>query len=197
MTRKEYMEELHRKLSRLPVEEYESAMRYYNEYFDDAGEENEQQAIESLGTPNQVASQLLADYAIKDMESSPNGAGRGMRSVWVVVASILAAPIALPLAVAFAAVAFVLLICLGVVWLCLWIVALTFALSGIALGIVGIWALFQELFTGLFFLGCGLSCIGIGLAFSVFVAFLSKKSFRGIAKGIYSLSNRRKERAKR
>lgn len=62
MNRNEYMAALRRALSVLPEEERASALRYYEEYFDDAGPENEQEVISDLGAPEKVAEQILADY---------------------------------------------------------------------------------------------------------------------------------------
>lgn len=62
MNRSEYMAALRRALSVLPEEERASALRYYEEYFDDAGPENEAKVIADLGAPEQVAAQILADY---------------------------------------------------------------------------------------------------------------------------------------
>ena len=62
MNRNEYMAALRRALSVLPEEERANALRYYEEYFDDAGPENEQQVISDLGAPEKVAEQILADY---------------------------------------------------------------------------------------------------------------------------------------
>ena len=56
------MAALRRALSVLPEEERANALRYYEEYFDDAGPENETKAIEELGEPAKVAAQILADY---------------------------------------------------------------------------------------------------------------------------------------
>ena len=52
MTRKEYMEQLRKYLKRLPKEDYENAIEYFSEYFDEAGPENEQQVMEELGERN-------------------------------------------------------------------------------------------------------------------------------------------------
>ena len=41
MTRKEYMEQLKKYLKRLPKEDYDNAIEYFSEYFDEAGPENE------------------------------------------------------------------------------------------------------------------------------------------------------------
>ena len=48
MTRKEYMEQLKKYLKRLPKEDYDNAIEYFSEYFDEAGPENEQQVMEEL-----------------------------------------------------------------------------------------------------------------------------------------------------
>ena len=45
MTRKEYMEQLRKYLKRLPKEDYENAIEYFSEYFDEAGPENEQHVM--------------------------------------------------------------------------------------------------------------------------------------------------------
>ena len=59
MTRKEYMEQLRKYLKRLPKEDYDNAIEYFAEYFDEAGPENEQQVMEELGEPREAARELL------------------------------------------------------------------------------------------------------------------------------------------
>ena len=59
MTRKEYMEQLRKYLKRLPKEDYDNAIEYFSEYFDEAGPENEQQVMEELGEPKEAARELL------------------------------------------------------------------------------------------------------------------------------------------
>lgn len=55
MNRKRFMAELEKLLWDLPYNERKEAIQYYNDYFDDAGEEKEAQVIEELGSPEQVA----------------------------------------------------------------------------------------------------------------------------------------------
>ncbi len=62
MTAYEYMNALREALGVLPEEERANAIRYYEEYFLDAGPENEARVIEELGAPEQVAQQILNDY---------------------------------------------------------------------------------------------------------------------------------------
>ena len=61
MNRIEFMTELAALLQDVPVEERRDAMKYYNDYFDDAGEENEQRVIEELESPVKVAATIKAD----------------------------------------------------------------------------------------------------------------------------------------
>lgn len=60
MNRIEYMRRLAALLQDVPEEERVAAMQYYNDYFDDAGEENEAQVIEELGSPEKVAAEMKA-----------------------------------------------------------------------------------------------------------------------------------------
>lgn len=58
----EYLQALRAALAVLPDDEIDSAMRYYEDYFLDAGDENAAQVIEQLGPPEQVAEAILHDY---------------------------------------------------------------------------------------------------------------------------------------
>ncbi|MGN1181167.1 MAG: DUF1700 domain-containing protein, partial [Suilimivivens sp.] len=55
MSRWEFMRKLEELLSDISPSEREEALQYYNDYFNDAGRENEQSVMESLGSPEQVA----------------------------------------------------------------------------------------------------------------------------------------------
>lgn len=55
MTKYEFLGDLSRLLSDLPEEERDQALLYYEDYFADAGPENEQQVIEELQSPEAVA----------------------------------------------------------------------------------------------------------------------------------------------
>ena len=51
MSRTEFMNQLKNLLWDIPEYEREEALNYYEDYFDDAGAENEAQVIASLGSP--------------------------------------------------------------------------------------------------------------------------------------------------
>lgn len=60
MNRAEFMRRLAELLSDVPPAEREEAIQYYNDYFDDAGVENESGVIASLGTPEELARTIKA-----------------------------------------------------------------------------------------------------------------------------------------
>lgn len=60
MNRIEFMRELERLLSDISPSEREEALQYYNDYLNDAGEENEEEVITSWGTPEKVAATIKA-----------------------------------------------------------------------------------------------------------------------------------------
>ena len=75
MNRKEYIARLEHLLLVLPEEEREEALQYYNDYFDDAGVENEDNVILELGSPEEVAAKIRAGYAGEYGEYSEQGYG--------------------------------------------------------------------------------------------------------------------------
>ena len=61
MNREQFIAQLARLLQDLPPAERQEAIRYYQEYFDDAGEENEDAVIRELGSPGKVAASIKAN----------------------------------------------------------------------------------------------------------------------------------------
>ena len=60
MNRLEFMSELEHLLADISKNEREEALNYYNDYLDYAGVENEEEVIESLGSPAKVAATIKA-----------------------------------------------------------------------------------------------------------------------------------------
>lgn len=61
MNRVEFMRQLESLLQNVSPTERNEALQYYNDYFDDAGTENEQSVIEALGNPARVAENIRKD----------------------------------------------------------------------------------------------------------------------------------------
>ena len=181
MNRATFLEQLRRRLAGLPQEEVDAALTYYNEYFDDAGPEREAEAIASLGSPEEVAAQVLGDYALRN-PTAPAPAGTKKRSnVGWILLCIFAAPIGLPIALGIALTFILLLMALAMVILAVLLAAVSLIAGGLVSGVAGGSVLAADPFTGLLFLGLGLSAVGLGLLVWVFGVFLARKGFSGIA----------------
>ena len=63
MSRAEFMRELESLLLDVSLEERTEALTYYEDYFEDAGPDMEQQIIRELGTPAEVAAVIKADLS--------------------------------------------------------------------------------------------------------------------------------------
>lgn len=62
------MRQLESLLQNISATEREEALQYYNEYFNDAGPENEQNVIEALGNPAKVAENIKRTFSGTVME---------------------------------------------------------------------------------------------------------------------------------
>ena len=72
------MLELRERLNKLSSAEREAALSYYEEYFDEAGPEREQDVIRELGSPAALASRILADHAVKEARNAPLNPRKGL-----------------------------------------------------------------------------------------------------------------------
>lgn len=180
MNRHEFIEELRMRLRRLPQEEIENAVEYYEEYFDDAGAPNESQTITALGSPAAVASKIIGEFAVND---AVKPAPKRMNSLLVVLLAICASPIALPLAAAIVA----LVIALGSVFFSLMLAGAALTVAGAACAIAGLWTFKFGTATGMFYLGAGIALLAAGLASSLSLTKLGNRVFRGIQRWIGNL----------
>lgn len=190
MDRQKYLDELRKELRRLPREEYESAMAYYQEYFDEAGTEHEQQVIHDLGTPAEAASQIIREAARKRMSEPVHSVKKGVSTFRILVLAVFAVPIALPLAVALLMVLFAVGICVVFVWLCGFITSVACIGSGLTAAICGGLISGGQPATGLVNIGLGLLMIGFGLLALLlalwtgrFLIFIIRKIFSKILGG--------------
>lgn len=165
MTRNEYMEILTHKLRRLPKDDYYKAVEYFEEYFEEAGPDQEQQAIEDLGSPEEAAKALIVDLAAANVKEPPKTIKKGLSAVWISILAIFAAPIAVPLALCMIIVVGALLLTLGAIILSIIAAAVGIAAAGILSVAGGATLLFQSFADGVCNIGLGLFCTGIGILF--------------------------------
>ena len=94
MDKNTYLKELARELERwMPAQEREDTLRYYTEYFEEAGPEREAQVIEELGAPDALV-RRLAEEGGWTAEKKP-GRSRGMVIGTAVSAVLLVAAVCL------------------------------------------------------------------------------------------------------
>ena len=181
MTKSEFLSILERRLHALPENERRDAIEYYEGYIDDA-EDTEAVAIERLGPPNEVAANILAEYALVEAPKTEQPRKRGISIAWAVILAVFAAPIGLPLAVAVAAVAFALLITMFSLVVAFGATAIGLTVGGVFSIVFGVIALFQNLPLAVMVLGGALVVLGLGILFIKLTTVLAKSGFQAVAR---------------
>lgn len=194
MNKEEFLRALEGNLSKLPVEERQSAMEYYKEYLDEAGNENEAEAIKRLGNPVQLAKQLMADFITKEVEEKPMKPKQSFQAFWIVIVALFASPIALPVALSIAGLGFGAIVTVGSVLFAGAIVAVVFLVVAIILGAVGIGTLFVQPASGIIVIGVGSVLLGVGILISILVYVVVGRGVPAIIKGITKLCYKAKGR---
>lgn len=70
MTKAEFLQELERELAGVSAQEREEALKFYREFFEEAGEEREEEVLRELGSPHRIANLIRANLGTQDEESS-------------------------------------------------------------------------------------------------------------------------------
>lgn len=115
MTRTEYLAALEKELRQLPKKDFQEAMDYFTEYFDEAGPENEADLMAELGTPQEAASDILANVIGKEDFQSNKFFKRprsGKEIALLVTLILMASPVLLLIAAIILAILFALFIVL-------------------------------------------------------------------------------------
>lgn len=81
MNKQEFLTELARLLQNIPENEREEALKYYEDYFSDAGEENEQNVLAELESPQKVADNIK-DGLRANMDCRDGMPGSGANSAY-------------------------------------------------------------------------------------------------------------------
>lgn len=219
MTREEFLRSLRQSLYDVPIEELENIIRYYEEYFDEAGLENEQSVIEELGTPQELAATIRRDirsgaytdrsgvrgqnsytsYQNPYQSTYQNGyagqtapqKGKGGKIVLIVLA-IIGSPLWISLLVA--AVSLVIGLFAGLVGLLVGFAGLGLGmLAAGAAGFVGFFAtVWIDAPTAVATLGGGLCSIGVGLFICLFFVGLVRLCIRLLRNFVRRIQNRKR-----
>ncbi|MDD3403663.1 MAG: DUF1700 domain-containing protein [Hespellia sp.] len=180
MTKTEYMNQLSKKLKKLPRDAYQEAMEYFEEYFAEA--ENEETAIKNLGSPQEAADQIITNLAIQNVDEDDGNKSvkKSFSAIWIGVLAVFAAPIGLPLALALVIVIFAFVIVVAAFAFSIIVTAISFVGSAVV-GIAGsIYLLFTSPVNGIATLGLSLVALGLGILVTCGCIVVCRWIFRGI-----------------
>ena len=210
MNRVEFMETLSRLLQDIPEEDRIDALKYYNDYFDDAGSENEQNVIEELESPEKVAMKIKADredtyqyyqedtygeekdnkiyqdngtYDYESQEKKP-WTNKWLKLAMIIAIEVIGFPIVIPLGAGILALIAGIVIAVFCLFAAIVIGFAAVVMVGVVLFAAGIGSLFANPGVGLAVLGAGLMVIAIGVIGTVVGVRLCIIVFPGIVRGI-------------
>ena len=202
MSREEYLNQLHKYLRKLPRQDYEDAMEYFTEYFQETDEEGAAELMKELGTPKEAARELMANLLDKKIEEHQNyetdgytraeKKGSGKHVIWIALLVLFAAPVGAPLLVALAAVVLSLVVCMLAILLCVVLFAACLIIIGGKIIVRGILAVPISMSGFAMLTGSGLLAMGAGILGVLLCIYLCKWSSMLIAKLVCKITNRKR-----
>lgn len=195
MNREVFIDELRKELSKLPEEEVEAAVEYYEEYFDEAGKDNEDNVIKALGNPKKVAGQIKSEYAVKllDDDDIPVAKKGFAAAKWIII-GICSAPVSIPLIIVFLCIAIaaiaVFISCVAGIIACL----IGAAAASIGCLVIGALATVVAPATACLFIGIGLMGLGVSAVLGYLVAKGTKEVVKASVRAVRKMLEKRKLR---
>lgn len=206
MNKESYLEALKREIAALPADEQDSALQYYADYFNDAGQENEQKVISELGSPEELGSFIRSRFScvpakIPEKKSNKDGSPYkkfGSREADTKTRNILLVLLVLLLTFPLWAPVFFSILGIGIGAIAV-ILSLGFAglIAGAAVLCCGIGLVITSFIhyayspiNAVLSLGIGLLVIGLGFVIGVFGLWFCTKALPAIIRFIVSLFRR-------
>jgi uncharacterized membrane protein len=180
-----YMAELRQRIISLdiPREDMDDALRFFNEYFDEAGPERETDVIAELGSPAYVAAQIALKLSPAVHKLGDTKKPRGTFSwVWIVILGIFAGPVALPLALAVAATMFGLAVAAFATVASFAVAGFVSMAGGVVTALYSITLLPADFATSIYFIGSGLFAFATGWFILRLMVYIFRLCMRGIAR---------------
>lgn len=202
MSREEYLDQLHKYLRKLPRQDYEDAMEYFIEYFQETDEEGAAELMKELGTPKEAARELMANLLDKKLEDHQSyeidgqtreeQKGSGKHVVWIALLVLFAAPVGAPLLVALAAVLLAIVVCVLAIVLCVVLLVATLVIAGGKIIARGILAVPVSMSGFAMLTGSGLLAVGASILGVLLCVYLCKWSGVLIAKLVRRFTDRKR-----
>ena len=224
MNRIDFMSQLEKLLQDVSPTEREEALQYYNDYFDDAGAENEKDVIEALGNPARVAENIKRDLQENDaprarasdralveydkaagsargqVQPEKSGSGKKEMPAWAIVMLIVLLVFASPVLLGVAAGVMGILIGLLVSWLAIifsfGVAALSLFIVMFVLLVVGIMCIPVDALAGAGLIGGSLVCGGIGILLLMLTVAIGGIATPAICRGIGGLFRKKRVEGK-
>lgn len=176
MNKMQFLKELEQLLKDLPEADRRDAIAYYEDYFAEAGEENEAAVLEELGSPNKVAETIKAGFregketgfAKEEIIEVPEKEKKTLKNwMWVGLAVLLicASPVLFGVLAGAIGVIFGILGAIFGILIALFACGVALPVTGVALIVGGIYLALSELAKGIFLVGTGFFILAIGLVF--------------------------------
>lgn len=171
MNKKEFLDDVRGRLAGLPEADIDKALEFYEESIQDRidDELTEEQAVAGVGTPEEIAQQILMDTPLsKIVKANIKTSERKSVRVWEIILIVLGFPIWFSVLMALFAIA----LAIAIVFLALIIVFFAIVLAFGVAGIAGIFASIMSLAGGngmSALTTLGVSLILIGLALLLFI----------------------------
>lgn len=195
MNRKDFIQKLRRELAKLPAEEREAAIEYYEEYFDEVGPEGEQELLQQLGSPKRVAAQIKSDYAARLLDGEERQpVKKGLSAAWWVVIGVCSAPVSIPVAIMLVVLAIsVFFVFIGVV------ISVFAAIAGavacaVACVIFGVMALPTSFASALFLIGGGAAALAVMTAAGAGAVIAVRAVVRAVARYVHRRNAERRDK---
>ena len=198
MNRKEFLNEVERRLHGLPAEDISKALDYFGEMIDDRTEDgmSEEEAVAEIGTAQEAAEGILMELPLKKVVRA-RGTPRRALKAWEIVLIALGSPVWLPLllaALVLVLTLYILMWTVVVVLYCVDIALFAAGIGGTAFGIA--YVVSAKLPGGIMLIGAGAACLGmamLALSGCNLTAVGMAKLSRAIGRRIKSIFVKRRE----
>lgn len=191
MNKSEFLAALAKGLEGLPQSDIDKTLEFYSEMIDDRVEdgENEEAAVSGIGTPEDIARQVLLDTPLPRLVAAKAKPSRTLRA-WEIVLLVLGAPVWVPLL-------FALIIVIFSIFFAIWSVIVSLYFADIMIGVSSVASLAAvgaALVSGngvqaVFNLGGALICFGLSILMFFGMNALARLTLRlckAIIRGIKS-----------
>ena len=212
MSRKAFMARLDELLADITEAEKEEALSYYEEYFEDASPENEEEVISSLGSPEKVAATIkagLGESAVEDGEFSETGYTNSYYDVkdevatinkrkgfsgigtggWIIILIIclFALPILGPILLGVLGTIFGVLVAIAAVIFAVLVTGIALVVAAVAMFAAGFATLFATPLVGVALIGAALLVAGIGILIAILGFWVVTKVIPPLLRGLVEL----------